>query len=183
MKWILLSTLAFAGGDVVGQSGLDEVALINKTLQPIHAAANGDALEEELQAQINTLHQAWISIEPDPEERLTHGAVLRQSRPLRQQLENTLLDVLEAGDVDGVVGGLSKPLAKLYNERRKALGKQLENYPLTPQAREAYLVSAAYCDEATTAAKKKRHGKALREAFACARELDKVLHEAYPSSR
>ncbi len=183
MKWILWSAVALAGGDVVGENGLEEVALINKTLTPIHAATGGNVLEEKLQAQVQALHQAWSTIEEDPEERDTHGAVLRQSRPLRQDLENVLLDILEAGDVDGTVAGLSKPLAKLYNDRRKALSRQIENYPLTAQAREAFLISEAYCDEATSAAKKKRHSKALREAFACARELDKVLFEAYPSSR
>jgi hypothetical protein len=67
--------------------------------------------------------------------------------------------------------------------RVDAMTRQIEEYPLTLEGRESFHVGSALWADARKAAKKKQWDRAFRLLMDALVEMDRVVYEAYPTSR
>jgi hemoglobin-like flavoprotein len=111
-----------------------------------------------------------------------YGPAYKKAREARNLMRKAFREAF-TGKPSAAVGDALRAYVEAVKPRVRAVEKQMENYTVTMEARESFLVAKASWDDAAKAAKKKRWDEAYRQLSDCLSELDKVIYEVYPKSR
>jgi uncharacterized NAD(P)/FAD-binding protein YdhS len=169
--------------DAVGQNIVAEVRALMHLSKTIRA---------EIEAGNITLSQAaegnwakgrvlWQQVQTQAEAG-EYGPAYKTARRARHLVHTSFKEAFTGKPPTSVVDAL-KGYIDSVKPRVSAITHQIENYQLTLEGRESYHVAMAMYSDARKYAKKKKWDPAFRSMCDALAEYDKVVYEAYPTSR
>lgn len=169
--------------DRLGETIRTEAEAMMALIDAIDAAIeSGDAkISDTVKAKWVNGRASWKAV-VELAAKKSYGPAFKAARDARKHTREPIREVLKAKPTGPVTDAL-RAYVDVQKPRVVALKRQAQNYPLTDDAREGWLVGEAMFKDAQKSAKKKRWDTAFREIDDCLRELDKVVYETYPSSR
>ncbi len=111
-----------------------------------------------------------------------YGAAYKRARDARSLMRKSFREAFTGKPSSAVTDAL-RAYVDAIKPRVSAVENQLENYEVTLEGRESFLVSKALWADAAKSAKKKKWDTAFRQLVDTLIELDKVIYEVYPTSR
>jgi hypothetical protein len=111
-----------------------------------------------------------------------YGPAYKAARDLRPVLRRAFREAFD-GKPSSTVTDALRAWIEAIGPRVDAMTRQIEEYPLTLEARESFHVGSALWADARKAAKKKQWDRAFRLLMDALVEMDRVVYEAYPTSR
>jgi hypothetical protein len=111
-----------------------------------------------------------------------YGPAYKSARQARNLINTAFKDAFVGKPSAAIVDAL-KVYVEAVKPRVPALANQIENYQLTLKGKESFHVASATYEQARKYAKKKKWDEAFRSLCDALGEFDKVIYEAYPSSR
>lgn len=111
-----------------------------------------------------------------------YGPAYKAARELRPVLRRAFREAFD-GKPSSTVTDALRAWVEAIGPRVTAMTHQIEEFPLTLEARESFHVGSALWADARKAAKKKQWDQAFRLLMDALVEMDRVVYEAYPKSR
>ncbi len=111
-----------------------------------------------------------------------YGPAYKAARELRPVLRRAFREAFD-GKPSSTVTDALRAWVEAIGPRVDAMTRQIEEYPLTLEGRESFHVGSALWADARKAAKKKQWDRAFRLLMDALVEMDRVVYEAYPTSR
>lgn len=111
-----------------------------------------------------------------------YGPSYKAARELRPVLRRAFREAFD-GKPSSTVTDALRAWVEAIGPRVTAMTHQIEEFPLTLEARESFHVGSALWADARKAAKKKQWDQAFRLLMDALVEMDRVVYEAYPKSR
>lgn len=167
----------------VGNNAKEESAIMQRVITTLEGEASqatltlpADAASEMTQGMAS-----WQTVASQVDNK-QYGPALKEAIGARRLMRGATRAALTQGP-SKEFGALLREYADVMSKRVELLEAQAVNYQLTTTGKENLVVAEALCEEARKWAKKKKWDATYRDIMECAKTLDDVLYETYPSVR